>query len=97
PTHHTVLCKFKKDAPEDLMQAFIEDARAVRFSSPDVLSLALGPPIDTTRAKGYDIGVVLVLSSIEAMKPFAESPSQLRLRARREAICEDTLAYDIEV
>ena len=43
-----------------------------------VISNNAGPPIDDSRAKGYDMGVVLTLESKENLKTWAESPEHIR-------------------
>lgn len=43
-----------------------------------VISNNIGPPIDSSRAKGYNMGVVLTLESKENLKTWAESPEHLR-------------------
>ena len=40
--------------------------------------MEIGPSIDMARAKGYDMGIVLVLESPAHIKIFAEHPAHLR-------------------
>ena len=42
------------------------------------MSIELGPPLDHSRTKGYDMGLVLVLETVEHIKSFAEHPTHLR-------------------
>ncbi|KIM94211.1 hypothetical protein OIDMADRAFT_21446 [Oidiodendron maius Zn] len=96
PVHRIVLFRLKKDATKEQIADFIASSRAVVGKTPGVISNNAGPPVDDSRAKGYSMGVVLTLESKENLKTWAESPEHIRLHELREAICEDSLAYDIE-
>lgn len=43
-----------------------------------VISNYIGPPIDTSRAKGYDIGIVLTLEQRDYLRKWRENPERIR-------------------
>ncbi|PMD49032.1 stress responsive A/B barrel domain protein [Hyaloscypha variabilis F] len=96
PVVRIILFKTKAGATEEQKNAFIDGSKALRGVVPGLLSLEIGPSIDMARAKGYDMGIVLVLESPAHIKIFAEHPAHLRLHDMREAISEDSLAFMLE-
>ncbi|KAF9884534.1 hypothetical protein FE257_001479 [Aspergillus nanangensis] len=96
PVYRVVLFRMKGDATEEQKLLFIRDAKKLREEIPGVLSLEVGPALDMHRTKGYDMGIVLQLETAAHLEKFASHPGHVRLHYMREAMCEDSLAFNLE-
>jgi hypothetical protein len=63
-----------------------------------LLKFDFGPPLASTahRAQGYDLALVATLEKAEDVKVYAEHPAHLKVHQVREAVSDETLAYDLE-
>ncbi|KAH8817484.1 stress responsive A/B barrel domain protein [Xylogone sp. PMI_703] len=96
PLRRIVLFRLTKDATEEQLNAFINGSKAVAPKVPGVISLEIGPPLNDARAKGYNMGLILTLESPAILKDWLSNSDHLKLHDLREAISEDSLAFDIE-
>ncbi|KAK3192167.1 hypothetical protein K4F52_001796 [Lecanicillium sp. MT-2017a] len=96
--YHIVLFKLKPNvSPEDaekLKEAITNMAGKV----PGLIRVDAAPPHISTahRAQGFSMGLVAVLDSPETIKTYAEHPEHQKVHKRRESMCDDTLAFDLE-
>jgi hypothetical protein len=49
------------------------------------------------RAQGFDMGVMAVLDTEQNVLDYASHPAHLVVHKIREALCTDTLVYDMQV
>ncbi|KAK5468646.1 hypothetical protein LTR20_002992 [Exophiala xenobiotica] len=65
---------------------------------PGLLSLESNIPHHSTahRGQGFNMGLVAVLEKADDIKVDAEHPAHIEVQDIRAAICDDTLAYDLE-
>ncbi|KIW23932.1 uncharacterized protein PV07_09679 [Cladophialophora immunda] len=96
PVIRTVLFKTKPGVTENQKQAFVDEARRVTHLMPGVISLQIGPALDTERTKGYNMGIFLTVKKRETLKAWAINPEHLKLHNMREEITDDSLAFNLE-
>nr|ACH72903.1 StcH [Aspergillus ochraceoroseus] len=67
---------------------------------PGLLELQAGPPVELTApmAKGYDMGVVVLVDYVETLATFFTHPSHDEVHELYMQVCEQggTIGYDIE-
>ncbi|KAK4630970.1 hypothetical protein CLAFUW4_03119 [Fulvia fulva] len=94
--YHIVLFKLKPGTPQEKVEELKAAGSAMVGQVPGLQRIDFGPPVLATRAHGFDIGLVAILDKKEDIKVYAEHPAHLKVHALREAVCDDTLAYDLE-
>ncbi|CAK3809809.1 Hypothetical predicted protein [Lecanosticta acicola] len=94
--YHIVLFKLKPNTPAEKISEMKAAGSAMVGQVPGLQRIDFGSPVLPARAQGFDLGLVAILEKAEDIKVYAEHPAHLKVHALREAICEDTLAYDLE-
>ncbi|KAK5988271.1 hypothetical protein PT974_12413 [Cladobotryum mycophilum] len=94
--HRVLLFKTKEGTTEEQKRAFITEARSLLDVIPGLLSLKIGPALEMSRTKGFDMGIILELQSLQHLQIFATHPAHLRLHDIRENISNDSLAFMLE-
>ncbi|KAM0813250.1 putative Stress-response A/B barrel domain-containing protein [Seiridium cardinale] len=100
PLYHIALFKLKKDADPQSVQKWQRLAKEMVGQVPGLLDLQADKPIELTApmAKGFDMGVVVLLDYIESLATFFTHPSHDQVHELYMEVCEQgsTIAYDIE-
>ncbi|GJP90870.1 hypothetical protein AnigIFM56816_011771 [Aspergillus niger] len=98
PVFHVVLFRLKPGVPASELEAWARLGKAMVGKIPGLLEFHANPPLAMTasRAKGYDMGLVAILEKPSDLQVYATHPAHLELHEKREQLCEDTLAYDLE-
>ncbi|CBF80167.1 Dabb family protein [Aspergillus nidulans FGSC A4] len=100
PVYHVALFKLKPDADPNRICLWQELAHAMVGKVPGLLDLQAGPPLDFTArlAKGFDMGVVVLLDYVESLATMFTHPSHDQVHELYQEVCEDgsTVGYDIE-
>ncbi|KAL4876808.1 hypothetical protein BJY04DRAFT_222655 [Aspergillus karnatakaensis] len=100
PIYHIVLFKLKPDADPVRVKRWQDVAEAMVGKVPGLISLHAGPPLEgmAERAKGFNMGVVIVVESIEALGAMFKHPSHDELHVLHKEVCEEGsgVGYDIQ-
>ncbi|KAH1361073.1 hypothetical protein KXW42_005781 [Aspergillus fumigatus] len=98
PVYHIVLFRLKPGVTQDQLINWVTVAESMVGKIPGLVSLKAGQPlpISVPRAKGFDMGIVAVMESPDAVASYATHPVHLEVSKLREELCDDTLAYDLE-
>ncbi|KAK3046351.1 hypothetical protein LTR09_012167 [Extremus antarcticus] len=100
PVYHIALFKLKEDADPKKVREWQDLACGMVGQVPGLLDLQAAPPLELTApmAKGFDMGVVVVLDYLESLATFFTHPSHDEVNALYEQVCDhsSTLGYDIE-
>ncbi|KAH1301969.1 hypothetical protein KXW98_008418 [Aspergillus fumigatus] len=98
PVYHIVLFRLKPGVTQDQLTNWVTVAESMVGKIPGLVSLKAGQPlpISVPRAKGFDMGIVAVMESPDAVASYATHPVHLEVSKLREELCDDTLAYDLE-
>ncbi|KAK4234869.1 hypothetical protein C8A03DRAFT_46880 [Achaetomium macrosporum] len=100
PVYHVALFKLKADADPNRVQRWQRLAQEMVGKVPGLMGLQAGPPIAFTApmAKGFDMGVVVLLDYVESLATFFTHPSHDEVNELYEEVCEQgsTVGYDIE-
>lgn len=93
-----VLFRLKPGVTQDQLINWVTVAESMVGKIPGLVSLKAGQPlpISVPRAKGFDMGIVAVMESPDAVASYATHPVHLEVSKLREELCDDTLAYDLE-
>ncbi|KAF2101777.1 hypothetical protein NA57DRAFT_34413, partial [Rhizodiscina lignyota] len=93
-----VLFKLKPGTSPEKIEEMKATGSAMVGQVPGLIKFDCAPPLASTahRAKGFDLGVVAVLEKASDVAVYADHPAHLKVHKMREAICDDTLAYDLE-
>ncbi|KAL4917416.1 hypothetical protein BDW62DRAFT_201848 [Aspergillus aurantiobrunneus] len=100
PVYHVALFKLKPDADPKRVSRWQDLARAMVGKVPGLIDLQAGRPLDFTAhmAKGFDMGVVVLVDYTESLATFFTHPSHDEVHELYQEVCEDgsTIGYDIE-
>ncbi|KIW99600.1 uncharacterized protein Z518_11013 [Rhinocladiella mackenziei CBS 650.93] len=98
PIYHVVLFKLKPGVTPAQISNFTTMAKGMVGKIPGLLKLDANTPLLSTahRGKGFNMGLIAILEKADDVKVYAEHPAHLEVQSVREAICDDTLAYDLE-
>ncbi|GIJ83777.1 hypothetical protein Asppvi_002607 [Aspergillus pseudoviridinutans] len=98
PVYHIVLVRLKPGVTQAQLANWATVAESMVGRIPGLVSMKAGQPlpISVPRAKGFDMGLVAVMESPEAVATYATHPVHLEVSKLREELCDDTLAYDLE-
>ncbi|GAQ10692.1 hypothetical protein ALT_8013 [Aspergillus lentulus] len=98
PVYHIVLFRLKPGVTQAQLANWVTVAESMVGRIPGLVSLKAGQPlpISVPRAKGFDMGIVAVMESPDAVASYATHPVHLEVSKLREELCDDTLAYDLE-
>ncbi|KXL47999.1 hypothetical protein M433DRAFT_157523 [Acidomyces richmondensis BFW] len=98
PVYHIVLFQLNPDTPADKVAELKTTASEMVGQIPGLSRLDIGPPLAITahRANGFDMGIVAILDRPEDIQVYAEHPAHLRVHKLREALCSNTIVYDLE-
>ncbi|OJI97260.1 hypothetical protein ASPVEDRAFT_36671 [Aspergillus versicolor CBS 583.65] len=96
--YHIVLFRLKQGVTPAQVQTWTTIAEGMVGKIPGLVSLKAGGPLPicVPRAKGFDMGLVAVLEKPGDLEGYATHPAHLEVHKMREALCEETLAYDME-
>ncbi|KAF6809999.1 stress responsive a b barrel domain protein [Colletotrichum musicola] len=97
PIYHIVLFKLKPNVSQTQIDEMRAAGEAMVGVVPGLRSFALGPPLASTahRARGFDMALMTVLDTEEQVLAYAGHPAHQKLHVLREAVCIETLAYDL--
>ncbi|KAK3901812.1 hypothetical protein C8A05DRAFT_16068 [Staphylotrichum tortipilum] len=100
PVYHVALFKLKADADQKKIREWKRLAEEMVGQVPGLMDLQAGPPVEFTAAlaKGFDMGVVVLLDYVESLATFFTHPSHEEVNELYEAVCEhgSTIGFDIE-
>ncbi|KAI1244045.1 hypothetical protein MGN70_013913 [Eutypa lata] len=98
PVYHIVLFRLKPSVTQESIDQFTGKAAAMVGKVPGLLKVDFNRPLPATahRSKGYDMGLVAILEKPEDVEVYAKHPAHLEVHGIREALCDDTLVYDME-
>jgi len=93
--YHIVWIKYKSGTSQNLIDCAVAGSDLLR-SIEGVLSVRMGVNI-TERSKGYQLGLVVVLNSSEALAHYGPHPVHVKFKSEFLApIQEDVMAMDFE-
>ncbi|CAI6100881.1 hypothetical protein V2G26_010451 [Clonostachys chloroleuca] len=97
PIYHIVLFKLKPGVTEAQIAEMRAAGEAMVGVVPGLKSFEMGPPLASTahRSQGFDMGLFTILETEEQVLAYAGHPAHQKVHKIREAICDDTLAYDM--
>ncbi|KAH9235557.1 hypothetical protein K456DRAFT_1833805 [Colletotrichum gloeosporioides 23] len=95
----TVLFKLNPNTDSSQISEMRAAGDAMVGVVPGLRSFTLGPPLASTahRAQGFDMALMTVMDTEEQVLAYAGHPAHLKLHKIREAVCTETLAYDLVV
>ncbi|KAL4865133.1 hypothetical protein BDV12DRAFT_200416 [Aspergillus spectabilis] len=100
PVYHVALFKLKSDADPKRVRRWQDLAHAMVGKVPGLIELQAGSPLEFTAhmAKGFDMGVVVLVDYTESLATFFTHPSHDEVHELYLEVCEDgsTVGYDIE-
>ncbi|CAK4034464.1 Hypothetical predicted protein [Lecanosticta acicola] len=100
PNRCPSLFKLKEDAEPTKVRQWQTMAQGMVGQVPGLLDLQAAPPLELTApmAKGFDMGVVVVLDYLESLATFFTHPSHKEVNVLYEQVCDhtSTVGYDIE-
>ncbi|OAP54579.1 hypothetical protein AYL99_11027 [Fonsecaea erecta] len=98
PVYHIVLFKLKPNVKESEIDELKEALTGMVGKVPGLIRADIAPPHISTahRSQGFNMGLVAVLDGPETIKTYGEHPEHQKVHKIREALCDDTLAYDLE-
>ncbi|PVH70741.1 hypothetical protein DL98DRAFT_472366 [Cadophora sp. DSE1049] len=100
PIYHIVAFRLRPGITAEKINSFKSLAKQMKGKIPGLIDLHTNTLIPATaaRAKGFDMVLVAIMeTSDDALLAYAKHPAHLVLHAIREEICDETLAFDIEV
>ncbi|PSN72952.1 hypothetical protein BS50DRAFT_174402 [Corynespora cassiicola Philippines] len=97
PIYHIVLFKLKPNVLPEQIEELKEAGKAMVGVIPGLRSFALGPPLASTahRAQGWDMGLMTLMDTEQDVLNYAGHEAHQKVHKLREAICDETLAYDM--
>ncbi|PVH69130.1 stress responsive A/B barrel domain protein [Cadophora sp. DSE1049] len=99
PIYHIVLFRLKPGIPTDKINTWKLLAKQLKGKIPGLIELHTNTlvPATAARAKGFDMALVAILESMDDILSYAKHPAHLEVHEAREQICDETIAFDIEV
>ncbi|KAI5307026.1 hypothetical protein KEM56_005514 [Ascosphaera pollenicola] len=99
PLIHVVLFRLKDGIGAQDVLKFKDLITGMAGKIPGLVEINANPPFLKTaaRAKGYNMGLVATLEKAEDLQVYATHPAHLEVIALKDQICEDALAYDMEI
>ncbi|CAG9950397.1 unnamed protein product [Clonostachys rosea f. rosea IK726] len=95
--YHIILIKTKPSTTSRQIEEWATVAKSNVGKIPGLLSSRIGTPqapLSTARTKGYEVGVVMIFESAQALADFGKNPiHELSAKLSRE-FAEDRLAFD---
>ncbi|EME39086.1 hypothetical protein DOTSEDRAFT_67012 [Dothistroma septosporum NZE10] len=97
---HIALFKLKEDAKPENVKEWQRLAQGMVGQVPGLIDLRAATPMELTApmAKGFDMGVVVVLDYVESLATFFTHPAHDEVNVLYEQVCDksSTIGYDIE-
>ena len=92
---HMVAFKFKPEISPERIDVHQQALWTLKNQVPDILNLQVGDNF-SERAKGFHLGLIVTLTSREALKVYANHPAHVAVARPLIADCEDVFALDFE-
>ncbi|KAJ4856728.1 stress responsive a/B barrel domain-containing protein [Trichoderma breve] len=98
PVYHVVLFKLKPDVTAEQVDDLREMVLGMHGQIPGLLKISFGEPLPITasRAQGFNIGIVAILDKADTIPIYAAHAAHQPVMKKREELCTDALAYDME-
>ncbi|KAF2184124.1 hypothetical protein K469DRAFT_710036 [Zopfia rhizophila CBS 207.26] len=99
PIYHIVLFKLKPNVTSAQLAELKAAGEAMVGVVPGLKSFEFGPPLASTahRSQGFDMALMTVMETEKDVLAYAGHEAHQKVHKIREAICDDTLAYDMVV
>ncbi|KAJ2983213.1 hypothetical protein NQ176_g847 [Zarea fungicola] len=95
--YRVFLFKLKDGVTQEQIQEANDAAKQLETVIPGLISINVGPALEMSQTKGFDMGVIMQMESLEHVKLFATHPEHKKVQKLREAISEgDSLAFMLE-
>ncbi|OKL64374.1 hypothetical protein UA08_00763 [Talaromyces atroroseus] len=98
PVYHIVLFHLKPEVTDDQISEWSQMVKSQLGQVPGLISIEANKPLPVAvpRTKGYDMAVVAVLEGAEHVEGYTRYAAQSQAQSFREALFDDTIAFDLE-